>query len=99
MENLKEQIALEIDKDRLRILIASFRSAPSKRLFARANVDMAWPAFFRAETLDRDNKITRYAGVISRSQFFERNRPRAALNNHSPATQPRHVGRTAEMKR
>src|SRR5450755_692459 len=99
MENLKEQITLEVDKDRLRIFIASFPAAAPERLFARANVDVARPSLFRAQALDGQDKIARDTGEISRAQLFERERPRAALHNDPVAPQPRHVRRAAEKER
>src|SRR5207247_6276047 len=99
MENLEEEITFEIDEDRFGVFVTTFCTAASQCFFAGANVNVARPFFFCAETLDGDDQITRYAGVISRSHLFERTRPGATLNNHASAAQPRHMRRTAKMKR
>src|SRR5437764_3997562 len=99
MKNLEEKITFEVDEDRFGVFVTTFRTAAAKCFFAGANINVARPLFFCAETLDGDDQITRYAGVISRSQLFEPNHPRATLNNHAPTTQPQHIGHTAKMKR
>src|ERR1043166_896917 len=45
VENLQEEVTLEVDEDRLRVLVASFSAAATKRLFAWPNVNVAGPAF------------------------------------------------------
>ena len=57
MKNLQKEIALEIDKDRLRVFVAAFRSATSQGLFARTNVNIARPIFFRPQTFDRQQRV------------------------------------------
>ena len=57
MKNFEEKIALEIDENRLGILVSAFRSASPQRLFARTNVNIAWPSFLRAQTFDREDQI------------------------------------------
>src|SRR5436189_6382671 len=79
MEDFEEEIALEIDKDRLGILVAPFRAASPQRLFARADVSVARPFLLRAQTLNRQNKVVRDPSVIALPQLFQRNRHRTAL--------------------
>ena len=41
MKNFQEKIALEIDVNRLGVLVAPLRATAAKRLFGRANINMA----------------------------------------------------------
>ena len=57
MKNLQEQIAFQINKDRLCILIAALDATATERLFGRADLNMAGQLAGCAESLDRDHQI------------------------------------------
>jgi hypothetical protein len=99
VKNFEKEIALEIDEDRLGILVAAFGAAAAESLFARSNVDVARPAFRGAQALHRGDEISRDAGVISCRQLLQTHRPRTPLHDHFPATETRRLRGASEQKR
>src|SRR5438128_5188779 len=98
MKNFQEKVTLKIDKHRLGVFVPAFRAAAAKGLFRGTNVNEARPAFLRPQSLDRNNEITRNAGVITGAQFVLRHRPGPTLNNHFATTQTRHLRRHSKLK-
>jgi len=87
MEDFEKKITLKIDKDGLRIFIASFRAAAAKRLLGRTDINKARQISLRAQTFNRQNEIARNAGEIAFSDLIQRYRPGAALDDDFSATQ------------
>src|SRR5437660_12281484 len=90
MEDFEKKVTLKIDKDGLCIFIASFRAAAAKRLLGRANVNKARQISLRSQMFNSENEIARNAGEIAFSDFIQRYRPGAALDDDLSATQSRH---------
>ena len=91
VKNFEKEIALEIDIDRLGILIAAFGATAAERRFARADINVARQTAARAQSFHRDDEIARDAGEIAGAEFVERDSPGAALHDDVAAAQTRGV--------
>src|SRR6476646_1528669 len=98
MKNFQEKITFEIDKNRFGIFVAAFRAAAPQCLFGRANINKAGPIFGGAQSFNGENQFWRKAGEIPTAHFLTGDGPAAALDNDTPATEPRCLRRQPELE-